>query len=322
MRKNARNLLLQGLAAVLLAGGALGAVNATGDEANASTKPGPRSGSHATPLKAVWPTLKTGSRGTNTLTAQHLLAARGHPLTADGVFGQKTAKAVRDFQRKNRLAADGVIGPNTWTKLTNLTLAPGARGQAVKALQVQLGVRADGIFGKKTKTAVSNFQKKNRLAVDGVVRPATWHRIVAGTTTPAIPTSGRDVRLDHRLALQQLAAAGIKAPVGRTSLNGVRARTIQGVIALKKASRCTITITGGTESGHSNGKYSHANGYKLDLRTRDEGRCVTNWIKTTQRKGKPRGNDPRWHGTLNGISAEYVYETPRNGGIHWDITFK
>ncbi|MFJ3248055.1 hypothetical protein [Streptomyces sp. NPDC086782] len=48
MRKNVRNLLLQGLAAVLLAGGALGAVNATGDEANASTKPGRRSGSHAT----------------------------------------------------------------------------------------------------------------------------------------------------------------------------------------------------------------------------------------------------------------------------------
>ncbi|MFJ8270817.1 peptidoglycan-binding protein [Streptomyces sp. NPDC094154] len=268
----------------------------------------------------MWPTLKTGSRGANTLTAQHLLAARGHRLTADGVFGQKTAQAVRDFQRKNRLAADGVIGPNTWTKLTNLTVAPGARGQVVKALQVQLGVRADGIVGKKTKTAVSNFQKKNRLAVDGVVGPETWHRIVAGTTTPAIPTSGRDVRLDHRLALQQLAAAGIKAPVGRTSLSGVRARTIQGVIALKKASRCTIT--GGTESGHSNGEYSHAKGYKLDLRTRDEGRCVTNWIKTTQRKGKPRGNDPRWHGTLNGISAEYVYETPRNGGIHWDITFK
>ncbi|MFI8490210.1 peptidoglycan-binding protein [Streptomyces rubrogriseus] len=321
MRKNVRNLLLQGLAAVLLAGGALGAVNATGDEANASTNPGPRSGSHLTPLKTAWPTLKSGSRGTDVRTAQHLLAARGHRLATDGVFGPKTAQAVRDFQRKNRLAADGVIGRNTWSRLTALTVAHGARGQAVKALQVQLGVRADGIFGSKTRTAVSNFQKRNRLAADGVVGPATWHRVVAGTTH-TIPTSGRDVRLDHSLALQQLAAAGIKAPVGRTSLAGVRARTVQGVIALKKASRCTVTITGGTESGHSNGTYSHAKGYKLDLRTRDEGRCVTNWIKTTQRKGKPRGNDPRWHGTLNGIAAEYVYETPRKGGVHWDITFK
>ncbi|MEU6625170.1 hypothetical protein ABZ926_31080 [Streptomyces litmocidini] len=49
MRKNVRNLLLQGLAAVLLAGGTLGAVNATGDETNASTKPGPRTGSYGTP---------------------------------------------------------------------------------------------------------------------------------------------------------------------------------------------------------------------------------------------------------------------------------
>ncbi|MFB6878499.1 hypothetical protein [Streptomyces sp. NPDC056323] len=48
---------------------------------------------------------------------------------------------------------------------------------------------------------------------------------------------------------------------------------------------------------------------------------MTNWIKTTQRKGAPPGTDTRWHGTLAGISAEYVYEVPRNGGVHWDITF-
>ncbi|MFF0428368.1 peptidoglycan-binding protein [Streptomyces sp. NPDC004520] len=322
MRKNVRNLLLQSLAAAILAGGALGAVNATGDQANASTKPGPRTGSHATSLKAAWPALKTGSRGTDVLTAQHLLAARGHRLDADSVFGQKTAKAVRDFQKKNHLEIDGVIGAKTWAKLTNLTLAPGARGQAVKAVQVQLGVKADGVFGKKTKAAVSSFQKKNRLTADGIVRPTTWHRLVAGTHTLPVPDFPRDVRLGHKMALRQLAAAGIKAPVGRTSLEGVRARTIQGVIALKKASRCTIVITGGTESGHSAGPYSHAKGYKLDLRTRDEGRCVTNWIKNTQHKGAPRGKDARWYGTLNGVSAEFVYEVPRNGGVHWDITFK
>ncbi|MFE1265605.1 peptidoglycan-binding protein, partial [Streptomyces albogriseolus] len=156
---------------------------------------------------------------------------------------------------------------------------------------------------------------------DGIVGPNTWHKLVARTNVTAPnPPSGKG-RLTNRQALAQLAAAGIKHPSGRTSLEGVRARTIQGVIALKKASGCTITITGGTESGHSAGPRSHAKGYKLDLRTRDEGRCVTNWIKNTQRKGKPRGNDPRWHGSLNGISLEYVYETPKRGGIHWDVTF-
>ncbi|MFF0561698.1 peptidoglycan-binding protein [Streptomyces sp. NPDC004266] len=184
-----RDALGQGLAAVLLASGALGAVNATGDEANASAQPGPRAGSHATSLKTAWPTLKSGSRSTDVLTAQHLLAVRGHRLTADGAFGPKTAKAVRDFQRKNRLPVDGAIGSRTWAKLTNLTLASGARGQAVKAAQVQLGVNPDGVFGKKTTAAVSNFQKKNRLTVDGIVRPATWHRLVVGTHTLPVPNS-------------------------------------------------------------------------------------------------------------------------------------
>ncbi|MFE0389612.1 hypothetical protein ACFW1F_36960 [Streptomyces bungoensis] len=145
-------------------------------------------------------------------------------------------------------------------------------------------------------------------------------QLAVGTSasTPAADNG----RLTNRQALARLSAAGIGHPVGRTSLEGLRARTIQGVIALKRASHCTITITGGTESGHSNrGRHSHANGYKLDLRTRNEGACVTRWIKTTQHKGRPRGNDPRWYGTLDRISLEYVYETPRRGGVHWDITF-
>ncbi|MEU6241458.1 hypothetical protein [Streptomyces sp. NPDC047024] len=146
-------------------------------------------------------------------------------------------------------------------------------------------------------------------------------QLVVGTGNPTSHTLAGNGRLTNRQALAQLAAAGIKRPVGNTSLEGVRTRTIQGVIALKKNSRCTITITGGTERGHAPGPRSHALGYKLDLRTRNEGACVTKWIKNTQKKGKPRGTDPRWYGKLAGISLEYVYETPRRGGVHWDVTF-
>ncbi|MET9127767.1 hypothetical protein [Streptomyces sp. NPDC004528] len=156
-------------------------------------------------------------------------------------------------------------------------------------------------------------------ATSAPVKPLTTGTI-ATAAAPGSPAS--NARLTNRQALTRLAAAGIKRPVGHTSLEGVRARTIQGVIALKRASRCTITITGGTERGHGVGPRSHALGYKLDLRTHHEGVCLTRWIKTTQRKGSPRGNDPRWYGNLNGISLEYVYETPRGGGgVHWDITF-
>ncbi|MGW1513510.1 GH25 family lysozyme [Streptomyces sp. NPDC002394] len=294
--------------------------------------PAPAPGGTAPAAAKSWPLLKAGARGTDVRTAQHLLNAAGHRLDADGAFGPATTSAVKNFQTRNRLDADGVIGKDTWTKLIR-TVRPGSSGEAVKAAQAQLAgyghtIKIDGAFGPATTSAVKAFQTRNRLDADGVVGPDTWHKLVAGTTThtpapaPSAPAPSGNGKLTQRQALAQLAAAGIKRPVGRTSLEGVRARTIQGVIALKKASHCEIVITGGTESGHNAGPYSHAKGYKLDLRTRDEGRCVTNWIKNTQHKGAPRGKDARWYGTLNGVSAEFVYEVPRNGGVHWDITFK
>ncbi|MFD3998953.1 GH25 family lysozyme, partial [Streptomyces sp. NPDC058583] len=296
-----------------------------------SGQPAPAPGSTTPATAKPWPVLKAGSNGTDVRTAQHLLNAAGHHLDADGAFGPATTSAVKAFQNRNRLNADGIIGANTWNKMIRV-VRQGSSGEAVKAAQAQLAgyghnIKVDGAFGPATTSAVKAFQNRNRLNADGIIGANTWNKLVAGATThtpaPTTPAPSANGKLTQRQALAQLAAAGIKRPVGRTSLEGVRIRTIQGVIALKKASRCTIVITGGTESGHSTkGNYSHAKGYKLDLRTRDEGRCVTNWIKTTQRKGAPRGNDARWHGTLNGVSAEYVYEVPRSGGVHWDITFK
>ncbi|MFI8186989.1 peptidoglycan-binding protein [Actinacidiphila glaucinigra] len=236
--------------------------------------------------------------------------------------GSVPARWVRSRRSKSAtLCADGIVGSGTWNKLIR-TLRQGSRGEAVKAAQIQLTVAghrvvADGRFGPRTVSAVKAFQKRHALRADGIVGPNTWNKLVTGAPRPPAGSG----RLTNRQAIARLAAAGIKRPVGRTSLEGVRARTIQGVIALKKASGCPVTITGGTESGHSSGPRSHAKGYKLDLRTRNEGACITKWIKNTQHKGKPRGTDPRWHGTLAGISLEYVYETPKGGGVHWDITF-
>ncbi|MFB7454681.1 peptidoglycan-binding protein [Streptomyces sp. NPDC056194] len=208
MRKNARNLLLQGLAAVLLAGGTLGAVNATGDEANASAKPVP----HATHTirTAAWPVLKTGSQGTDVLTAQHLLAARGHAVTPDKHYGKKTAAAVSQFQKRAGLRADGIVGAKTWAKLTALTVRSGTRGHAVKAVQVQLGLKADGVFGKRTAAAVSQFQKRFGLRNDGIVGPKTWNALI-GASTPAKPgtTKPKPATSATALARQLLTKRGI-----------------------------------------------------------------------------------------------------------------
>lgn len=53
--------------------------------------------------------LKVGSTGAQVKELQKLLS-----LTADGVFGINTLKAVKVFQSKNRLVSDGVVGSKTW----------------------------------------------------------------------------------------------------------------------------------------------------------------------------------------------------------------
>lgn len=53
-------------------------------------------------------TLKYGSRGTDVKTLQNLLS-----IKADSIFGIKTMTAVKEFQTKNGLFVDGIVGPKT-----------------------------------------------------------------------------------------------------------------------------------------------------------------------------------------------------------------
>ncbi len=53
------------------------------------------------------------------------------------------------------------------------TLKPGSRGRRVRSLQRRLRLRADGVYGRKTKTAVKRYQRRKRLKVDGIAGPAT-----------------------------------------------------------------------------------------------------------------------------------------------------
>ena len=46
-------------------------------------------------------------------------------------------------------------------------------GDEVKQIQLALGLKADGIFGKKTENAVIEFQKENGLFADGIVGEQT-----------------------------------------------------------------------------------------------------------------------------------------------------
>jgi len=60
-------------------------------------------------------TLKPGSRGPDVKLIQSLLVKIGYnPGVIDGIFGQQTREAVREFQLDNGLEPDGVVGPITW----------------------------------------------------------------------------------------------------------------------------------------------------------------------------------------------------------------
>ena len=66
------------------------------------------------------------------------------------------------------------------------TLKLGSKGDAVKLLQAKLGAVQDGDFGKKTEALVKEWQKKNKLAIDGIVGPKTWEKMFGTTEANAI----------------------------------------------------------------------------------------------------------------------------------------
>jgi len=158
--------------------------------------------------------LKYRSRGKTVQLLQELLNAYDNNLEADGYFGRVTEQAVKTFQQKNNLGADGVVYTQTWAKLLFLppstvaksTLSSAeinqlkrqliklnAKGKSVEVLQMLLAkvgytIDADGHFGRRTETAVKDIQRKNNLAVDGIVYTKTWTKLF--DQTPPISIDG------------------------------------------------------------------------------------------------------------------------------------
>lgn len=142
----------------------------------------------------------------------------------------------------------------------------------------------------------------------------------------SLPVS--ETSLTHTQALSLLTAAGIKTHSSGncsdqnnrrcTSLEGIRQCTIDGIIAFKKSSNCDIVVTAGTEIGHAPGLYSHANGYKLDIRITQN---VTDFIQTHFTFIGQRSFDQaaQYDDGKGNIYAQELHPGGRND--HWDITY-
>lgn len=122
--------------------------------------------------------LKQGSSGDNVLYLQyglHIMCCS--PGGIDGDFGSGTEAAVRKFQGKYSLSADGIVGTGTWSKLQSL----------IKEIQNSLSKKGyntngvDGLAGPATYEAVINFQRANGLMVDGQVGPATREKLLGSS---------------------------------------------------------------------------------------------------------------------------------------------
>ncbi|MGH3004407.1 MAG: peptidoglycan-binding domain-containing protein [Gaiellaceae bacterium] len=66
--------------------------------------------------------LREGDSGARVRQLQRALVSLEYGLTADGVFGPRTTRAVRRFQREAGIDPDGVVGSGTVTAL-NVALA-------------------------------------------------------------------------------------------------------------------------------------------------------------------------------------------------------
>jgi peptidoglycan hydrolase-like protein with peptidoglycan-binding domain len=127
-------------------------------------------------------TIRLNSTGDIVKIAQYMLnyAERGK---ADGIFDDRFAAEVGDWQAKHNLTADYIIGPNTWSAMAKAmpTCSTSKNRTSVYTCAIQLlvgGLTVDGIYGNGTKKGVTAYQSAAGLTADGICGPKTWNSLI------------------------------------------------------------------------------------------------------------------------------------------------
>ncbi len=158
--------------------------------------------------------IKQGVTGDAVTRLQNRLTQLGYyTANADGRCKADDVAAIKAFQQKNSLKADGIAGYDTQVKLysasaltatgaiaggtvdTFTTLRKGSTGAEVTEMQqrlITLGFlsgSADGRYGTATAQAVYEFQKANGLLRDGIAGATTLSKLYSATASAATPTA-------------------------------------------------------------------------------------------------------------------------------------
>ena len=166
-------------------------------------------------------TMRSGTIGADVAALQYRLSALGYPVNVTASYDEMTVSAVRLFQARNGLTADGVAGPRTLaamfsdavvpysgtvptqtpaptavptpvsgagydTTLYSRTLRAGYTGNDVLALQYRLKelnypVTPTGTYDDQTMSGVRLFQTMHGLSQDGIAGPKTFAAMYAPT---------------------------------------------------------------------------------------------------------------------------------------------
>ena len=152
-----------------------------------------------------------------------LKALKYYSGKVSGNAGEKTVAAIKSFQSKNGLTADGIAGPQTIAKIDaayeakfgsySASSANGlkldSKGTDVRNLQQDLTTlgyywaEITGSFGAKTETAVKRFQEENGLTPDGVAGTKTLNAIASaiarkGGTSASSSSAGTTLKLNSQ----------------------------------------------------------------------------------------------------------------------------
>ncbi|NCB30257.1 MAG: peptidoglycan-binding protein, partial [Clostridia bacterium] len=125
-----------------------------------------------------------GVSGTDVTELQSRLVELDYMKKTTGYFGEETEAAIQEFQKRNRLDVDGMVGEQTREMLYSEDAIPKSLSYGEKSDDVlkyqkrfyklgYLTTEPDGTFGKDTVAATKLFQQINGLIVDGHIGPAT-----------------------------------------------------------------------------------------------------------------------------------------------------